>query len=79
MDAPYDEDISTPHEKALGKICRVKRHRKGDKERLREIEGRKRKKGWEMKGGKVRELESNVSRYEERERETERERERQCE
>ena len=54
MDAPYDEDISTPHEKALGKICRVKRHRKGDKERLREIEGRKRKKGWEMKGGKVR-------------------------
>ena len=58
MDAPYDEDISTPHEKALGEISRLKRHRKGDKERLREIEnreGRKIKKGWEMKGGKERE------------------------
>ena len=70
MDAPYDEDISTPHEKALGEISRLKRHKKGDNERLREIkniEGRKRKKGWEMKGGKVRELESNGSRDEERE------------
>ena len=51
VDAPYDEDISTPHEKALGETSRVKRHRKGEKERLREIEnreGRKRKK----KGGR---------------------------
>ena len=40
MDAPYDEDISTPHEKALGETSRVKRHRKGEKERLREIENR---------------------------------------
>ena len=36
MEAPYDEDISTPHEKALGKISRAKRLSEGAKERERE-------------------------------------------
>ena len=42
MEAPYDEDISTPHEKALGKTSRTKSLSDGANEREREKERRER-------------------------------------
>ena len=42
VEAPYDEDISTPHEKALGKTSRTKSLSDGANEREREKERRER-------------------------------------